>query len=442
MKKQQFSPSIIFNLKASLPKNKSQFDDFVRCKTSFDIVGYNLRKKAISDDDREVLKIMESTFDLADAGDISHYIGERPGSTGGFDKDKFLSKQDLANIRKELRTTQSVVWTAVISFTPMLADKICNNKNQAQELIKEHLPALCKNSELNFENLNYFGALHTNTAHPHIHLTFWEKSPQHINKYGKVCFNYTNPTKKGHLPIQSINDFKMSLALSADKTSYSYYSLRDEIRSGLKSDIKNDSIKANMLYLKDKDIFDSKITQYSKLPLDHQKRIDNSVKAFIDSRPHLKRLYNSYTTQLLKHHNQIIKLHNDNNIPVSDRAKNFYDNRINELRIRLGNEYLKTIRQCGTLNGATARKVATLKKPYKLQSSSHFMRSKRRYTGPNTYNVFCLLKEMERAVEDEVILFKNNLDAYFKELLEKGVELIYAEKPTTEAPGNGDGYNY
>lgn len=427
------SPNIIFNLSGFVYGSKSEKNDFIRCKNSFNIIEYLNRKSAMQKSDivenNEIL--MDESLEVKGDWNIASYAAHRKGSAGAFSLNKTkLEKEDLKEIKKQLRTTKSTVWTSVLSFTPMEAKDFCNSVEQAQSIIKKHLPKLLEGSMLDINNVTGFGAFHVNTAHPHIHFVFWEKTPQRINSKGKITYNYNNPTQKPYLPKECLSNFKFSVAKDISNIRQNFWAFRDIIRQNVKENF-SDKAYFNLLTSlldKDKDIVNKTGKQYGRLSALEKKQIDKSVDALINANPKTKKVFDLYTKLLMQVHLQNIKILNDNKMPVPERTKLFYDSRIKELRSRLGNEYLANMKKFAEAhnNYNTNRQNLVLRSDG--QSSSSFMRGIRGLKKPLKKYSNIILSSMEKAVHDEVVFFKNNLDKYFEELKAKGVDLIYGEE--------------
>ena len=105
--------------------------------------------------------------------DFVEYSNNNSKSSGIFNQDGKMSKKDIANVRKNLRETQSVIWSGVISFEEKFGLKWCNNFEQAYNLVKTELPKYFKRAGLKAENIEWFAGLHENTGNRHIHLLFF-----------------------------------------------------------------------------------------------------------------------------------------------------------------------------------------------------------------------------------------------------------------------------
>ncbi len=433
------SPNIIFNLKGFVYGVKSKQNDFVRCKGSFNLTDYLARKEATlkNSEVAESDTLMDESLEVAGDWNIANYAAHRKGSAGAFTLGKSkLEKKDLKEIQHKLRTTKSTVWTSVLSFTPMVAKEFCNNTEQAQKLLKECLPKLFEGSNLDFDNIELFAAYHVNTQHPHIHLVFWEKERTRLSSKGNLTYNYNHPTKTPKLPKECLSNFKFAVAQACSESSWDFLKLRDKIRQSVSEDF-NDRAFLNLLtqlYEKDKDIIDNAGKQFGRLTVPEQKQLNKSIDALINCNPETKKIYNLYTTLLMQAHTQNIKLLNENNMPVSEQTKQFYDSRIKELRFRLGNEYLKNMKEFANANKKFESNRAALPKPLNAQSSSSYMRNVRAIKQPLKSCSNIIIQQMQRAIQNDVVLFKNNLDRYFAELKSKGVSLIYEED---EGSGQG-----
>lgn len=437
-KNNQKSPNIIFNLKGFVYGRESDENAFVRCQNKFDIVGYNSRESALSKSkdvknsellNREYLEVKGDISSQKESGNIVGYASQRKGSAGSFNKDKFLDKTDLKNIRKELRKTKSTVWTGVISFTPIMAQTACNSAEEAQKLVRDYLPALCKGSNLDFDNLNYFGSFHVNTDNPHIHIVFWEKEPTRIDSLGRLNYNYNNKNSNGLLPVESLRNFKFELNKGFSDLNYDFLSLRDDVRSGMRDNIlKNaDSTILKMLFEQNRSILTSDKLQYARFTAREREQIDKGVQTLIQNNPKLEKTYNTYIKMLMEAQAQTVKLFEDNHMKPPERATKFYDTRAQELKGRLGNEFLKSMRSWGKLYKRYDRERANIVNSYRGDNSTACMRHVRLAKSPFRSDSSAILRALERSLEQETQTVHNNLKSYYDELRKNGVTLIYDE---------------
>ena len=335
------SPNIIFNIEAHLPGSNSEKNSFYRCKNKRNIVNYSNRENAVNSSiETRSSEVDQICADLnVSAGSIASYVNNRPGSTGSFNTEKMLDEKDLLAYQEKLKSTQSIVWSAVLSFTPEIAAAFCKNKDDAQNLLNENLPILFKDTKFDISNIDWFGSYHRNTDNPHVHFVMFEKLPL-VLKDGKKCYN-----DKYKLPIDNIRNFTANMNRSFDPFKFPVYNLRDEIRTEFNLYCKQPVMLLNYTSDKLKEIKDKGIFQYAKLNEQEQDLIRCFVDGFIDLNLSAKKKFDEYTSFLLNFQAHSLKMYKDNHYKtVPKNISSFYDNRINEFYSRLGNTLLYSLK--------------------------------------------------------------------------------------------------
>lgn len=140
--------------------------------------------------------------------DFVEYSNNHEKSTGIFSVNGIMNKEQIAEFRKNLRETESVIWSGIISFEEKFGKKWCATYEQAYELVKSELPKYLKNAGLNPDNISWFAGLHENTDNRHIHLVFFEKEPQRMR-------NKERHFSRGFISEDKMTYFKSNLELSA-----------------------------------------------------------------------------------------------------------------------------------------------------------------------------------------------------------------------------------
>lgn len=156
----------------------------------------------------DYLKYIATGIDELQKLDFVEYSNNNSKSSGIFNQNGKMSKQDIANVRKDLRETQSVIWSGVISFEEKFGLKWCNNFEQAYNVVKTELPKYFKRAGLKADNIEWFAGLHENTDNRHIHIIFFEKGPERI-KGNKKIFS------RGYISDKAMDFFKANLELAA-----------------------------------------------------------------------------------------------------------------------------------------------------------------------------------------------------------------------------------
>jgi hypothetical protein len=144
--------------------------------------------------------------DKATTPDYVDYVGNNEKSSGVFGRNGLLSKEQKTEIRKALRTTNSVIWDMIISFESKFGDKHLTSTEAAQSLLNAQLNKFFKKAGLNSDNIVWFAGLHTNTDNAHIHLSFFEREPLFLRQKDKTP-HYHN----GKLRQIGIDNFKISI---------------------------------------------------------------------------------------------------------------------------------------------------------------------------------------------------------------------------------------
>ena len=140
--------------------------------------------------------------------DFVEYSNNSTKSSGIFNANGLMSKEQIADFRKDLRQTKSVIWSGIISFEENFGKKWCGCYEQAYSLVKSELPKYFKRAGLNPDNIEWFAGLHENTDNRHIHLLFFEKEPQRLK-------NKEKHFSRGYILNKAMDFFKANIELSA-----------------------------------------------------------------------------------------------------------------------------------------------------------------------------------------------------------------------------------
>lgn len=137
-------------------------------------------------------------------------------STGVFNQDGMLTKDEVKAMRKRAQTGDKNIWHGFVSFNKENSDKIdCPEKCIA--LVKQTFDTFFKEVGFDPSNIDLMCALHLDRPeHLHIHYVFWEKEPT-IKNQRAAGYIYR---KKGKIPLDVIT--KMTEQLNA-------YTVDDEL---------------------------------------------------------------------------------------------------------------------------------------------------------------------------------------------------------------------
>ena len=108
-----------------------------------------------------------------DEGDFLGYAGNKEKSSGIFGTNGLLTKKAINDLRSMLRTTDSNIWHAIISFTEDFGNKYMKSYKDAVELFNAELPNFFRSIGISADNVVLYSGLHENTDNQHIHLGFF-----------------------------------------------------------------------------------------------------------------------------------------------------------------------------------------------------------------------------------------------------------------------------
>jgi hypothetical protein len=166
--------------------------------------------------------------------DFVDYSGASEKSSGVFNKYGLLNKNQIKELKQNLKDTKSVIWHGVISFEEEFGKKLCDNNEQAYELMKLELPKFLKNTGLDPKNISWFAGLHKNTDNRHIHFSFYEIEPKRIfTKHEQPQFSY------GKIKNDAIEKFKLNIELNLTQWSKRIALQRSELTNSTKEYIQN-----------------------------------------------------------------------------------------------------------------------------------------------------------------------------------------------------------
>lgn len=99
-------------------------------------------------------------------------------STGVFNQDGMLSKEQVKEMRKRAQTGEKNLWHGFISFNKENSDKI-DDPEKCIALVKQMFGDFFRDAGFDPDNMDLMCALHLDKPeHLHIHYMFWEKEPK------------------------------------------------------------------------------------------------------------------------------------------------------------------------------------------------------------------------------------------------------------------------
>lgn len=157
---------------------------------------------------------------------LVNYYAERPdveklGKHGLFSQSD--DKINLDEVADEVSNHNGIVWTHVISLKREDAERLgYNNANAWKSLVRRNALEIAKAHKIEPSDLQWYGAFHNTTHHPHIHLMVYSKSGQ------------------GYLTNNGIESMRSAFGNDIFRNEqYKLFEMQTEIRDELKNEAKN-----------------------------------------------------------------------------------------------------------------------------------------------------------------------------------------------------------
>ena len=330
-------------------KERKERSDFFRCKNpGNEVIRYLLRSnsgidKMSLDDVSKISHVMLKNN--ISQNDYLNYANFRPGSSGAFNLGGDIELKELMNIKKDLSTTESVVWDGVISFAEDYGKKNCPTKYEAYEMLKKVMPQFFKDSGLDPNNMNTMFAMHHNTDNLHIHFLFWEKEPLLIDKNGRTVYHKEIIPNLGHINDITRLNIMNHFGLNNQKRYDAFNKTKAEFYQNIVQGNYAQQIKELQAILKN-----NKLKQFSRLSKDKKEAIKKFYNFLLDNDPEIKNNYNDFKNILLHEQRQLVN-HSENirnretgHIFINLKGiKTFASTRLKDFEQRMCNMILKEV---------------------------------------------------------------------------------------------------
>ena len=268
--------------------------------------------------------------------DFVEYSNNSTKSSGIFNQNGLMSKEQIADFRKGLRETKSVIWSGIISFEENFGKKWCGCYEQAYFLVKSELPKYFKRTGLNPDNLEWFAGLHENTDNRHIHLLFFEKEPQRLK-------NKEKHFSRGYISNNAMDFFKTNIELSATDFKAREKEIRLRLTKSVKerlNDISGLKMKALLLGLANQFSESGHLYYNSENMQNLKSQVDNITNYIIKHNPNIS-LYKDDFDELVKEKNDKVNSYCKRN-GYDKPNESVGDKMMNDIYRRLGNVVIES----------------------------------------------------------------------------------------------------
>lgn len=332
--------------------------------------------------------------------DYLDYANNNEKSAGVFGKDGTLTSAQKKELRRALKTTDSVIWDMVVSFEEVFGKSHLKNSDDARELLNSLLNRFFKKAGLNPQNMTWFAGLHTNTDNRHIHVSFWENAPVFTRQQDCEHKHFHG----GKLRQAGIDDFKIAI-----ENHYSQLATRvKEKRTSLLakasqtlSETPNGKLSALLTRLYEQIPATGRIGYDSENMASVRKLADDITTHMLKTNPVLKNEYALFRFDLMRRDEQIREFCRKQKIPNEDDYL-VGDKTVNDLYRRLGNKVIQ--------------RALELKRKHK--KAGRTASGRKRYHGKSVIQTLCNAAYWNAVYEQESIrIFEE-----FREILEDARE--------------------
>lgn len=330
----------------------------------------------------------DGDFDYLQYKEFNEYMDDSKKSTGLFTKyNDYLNSDEKNDLKEEFSNAQkndSVLWQDVFSFdNEWLKENNFLDKNNhpdvrlIQEATRKAMDKLFKEENLETSGI-WSAAIHMNTDNVHVHVATVEKNNTrerryYPNKDGEKVLGYKavrKPKTLDHMKSSFINTFT-----NRDLTLGKISSLKNDLYSEFTlSERLNKNTKENDFYLKQskkiiKELPDDKRNwNYKNISPEAKKQIQTVISQYKKDNPK----YLEFKNYVNQESNYMKSLYGK----TSRDSKDYAINKEEDLNYRLGNRYLKELKENSkNLTITTSNKPNTTKNNSKKNNNNYFKKS-------------------------------------------------------------------
>lgn len=245
----------------------------------------------------------------------------RGGTNGGlFNLDGVMSEEQVAEMKKRLENSKSVIWHGFISFDEETSRGF-QTQESAVKFMRQTFGSFLERTHLNPKNIELYAALHLDKEHHHhIHFAFFEREPKHRDKNGVLGY-----THRGKIDARAIDNYLVSANMHLSEYGYEYYTARDramsrlrEARKEIGNSVKNADLRLALSDLRSKLPKEGRLQYNAAQMKELRPDIDRVAELLIASDPAANAAHKEMLVQLARVKEEVIGLVKDNKLAYSD----------------------------------------------------------------------------------------------------------------------------
>lgn len=304
--------------------------------------------------------------------DYIQYSGDFEKSSGVFGANGLMDEGEIAELKDELRNTDSVIWHGVLSFEEKFGKAYMTGYEDAYRLMKTELPRFLKDAGLDPKNITWYAGLHENTNHAHIHFSFFENEPSRYSAKDSKNLHFSD----GNISKRYMRNFKIRAEQRLTDMTAEIHKARQGTADLLRDVLftkeckckYNGAIGEMLLELKDKLPKEGRFSYDSENMIPLRPLVNRIVDTVIKSDRLLYKRFNRFCAEVNKKDADTVRILKANGVPESE-WQDFLrtDKYLTDLYRRLDNHVI-----------SAARYFSKLSLPYKKQSIVKAMKKKAR----------------------------------------------------------------
>lgn len=289
---------------------------------------------------------------------------------------------------------KGIFWRGFLSFPPDFAiSHGLITKMDFYSLTNNVMPNLILDMGLDINNTEWLCALHRDTKHPHIHFCIYEKVPKKTNpKYNKfVIYNFKSNvanylidnTKFYELREKEFNNITSKINI---KELYKINSQR------LFSDKYRKNLNALLLGFYEKLPKNGRLQYNSKNMIPYIDEL-NGIINYILMHDSIKYDYANYLKLLENHQKELNQVYGQSN---SNKNRNYYNNQLNKLYSKIGNEILHSYKIYASLGFMKREKIFLQKhiNDFNFKSRNDYSKEETKLSIAKDLYKVCMLAEL------------------------------------------------
>ena len=229
------------------------------------------------------------------------YAGDENKSSGIFGKDGLFSKSERADLRNQLRATESVIWHGLISFRREFSDVHCGDYKAAMAMLQKQFPKFLRKAGFDLDNITWYAGFHENTEHKHIHFSFFENKPTRYSTNGKGL-----KFSEGHIAPYVFEETRRNMEMYF--LNLNIFPHRDKLLREFKEQMPLSKVQRLLTKLANKLPHEGRLGYTSENMEKYQWEVDEVVRKIVFGNKSTRQTYGRFLCELERHDKEILRI--------------------------------------------------------------------------------------------------------------------------------------